>query len=1390
MDYIFLHEYSADEKRHYCDVLDQCINRLPYTLASPIGNVCLEVGRENYGKAMNYMLDFFEISTQYLFCVLYAKLSGMYVKQGSARAVELHKFINRIDSKRPLAFGDWVNDLFCPIVGLAAKEFPDDALCKSLQANVVNRKKNILLGDKRNPSVVNIRNRYKGHTTTLSEALYHDVVFTLEERMLVMASALLPLTEWHFVSRSGDKCLLLNGMKPVEVPLQEIGAIMQPGHYYVSSKALADAGEEDLLDLFPLVHCSEKGYIYVFQSLKGEYITFVSSNVNALNVEDDCYNEHLDAYFQKILPTFDVAKDLNWDAYKDLMKRESNRFLAQAYSEKKYNAELFVDQKRLSQYLQQFVESDKTLFPLLGEAGQGKTNQLCYWTESRIRAGKAVLTLPCANFVGMTLEEKLKEVFGTSVRRPIGKLLADIQQKADSAGEEVCIFFDAINECLAYGDGNEDTQSPLRLYDDIKQVLVKGGYSRIKVLFTCRSYTWKNLLQTGSRGQEEMMFTQSNEDDFAVRGFNDEELKEAYHIYGQLYQMQTSFAELKRNVVIRLKDPLVLKMACTNYLNAPMPADTIKFTSLSLFHKMWADVGNSYAGRRQCEILGEIARYMLGKYEHGVQVDSVQVHELKAAYLDEQSELHALARLVYKKDGISVAYGELLNKPERPILRSVEATEGKGRSIQFIYERFLEYMLAITFVGNETVKLAQQQAPIPAKVYIDKLHSGATNVVYIGALRNGLLLDYLRTGSTATIIELASKYSDDYEVMHLLTEVMDTLVRENYEKQLFALIDNLISENLPDGGKVVAQFNKIDDAIANDKAGEDAMQQYIELYEQLSPIIKLRRLALVGTLNGIFLTDYFNEDLYSRSPMSFLWRLMTDPIGDVKNDACMYAYYLSNKKYTQGLLPLKENLCERVVGDMFDVIKGSGLLKMVCDSRVRKHNVVFIETSIRLCVLMIIDALLSGDDNERVKRLLGEVTMLVKHLTCNFMLVRMMMPFIQIALRRQLTFQTDYVNNIIEYQTFWDDATVPATDADGSGRWNRSYFKQILESVFTPYVAGDKERAIAGFAKCRNMILSAYICGDSFSYFMLERLLVIVGSTDIDALWPVVNAFFSDEFRGSKWFDYSQMSMLYILYQLEVNSPSAIDEIQRIYARESMDWTYRCRGFFAAHNSHKANAAKVYKRNVMNWYCVVYCHHSGDNVPHAGDERCVPVFYELLEVAMKDGDKVLLYHLLENISELITDHGYIHTALSLLKYILEYYDCAEKVKDIDSEPLSHGWMCKKPLAEVVGNVLATAKNYFPQQVDSFIKKDLLGLGFPCISKYREEILNYNPSGETLSDLFTHRFGNFLMWALLHEEAVDSFACEAMLAAPDADNCFKWFNQVVRILFKHLFNVKL
>ena len=104
-------------------------------------------------------------------------------------------------------------------------------------------------------------------------------------------------------------------------------------------------------------------------------------------------------------------------------------------------------------------------------------------------------------------------------------------------------------------------------------------------------------------------------------------------------------------------------------------------------------------------------------------------------------------------------------------------------------------------------------------------------------------------------------------------------------------------------------------------------------------------------------------------------------------------------------------------------------------------------------------------------------------------------------------------------------------------------------------------------------------------------------------------------------------------------------------------------------------------------------------------------------------------------------------------------------------------------------MLGTAKNYFPAEIDSFLKKEITDLSFPGIPAYREEILNYNPSGETLSDLFTHKFGKFLTWALLYEKSVDNFAYECMCASTDAPDCFAWFNQVVRTLMRQMFKVK-
>ena len=132
----------------------------------------------------------------------------------------------------------------------------------------------------------------------------------------------------------------------------------------------------------------------------------------------------------------------------------------------------------------------------------------------------------------------------------------------------------------------------------------------------------------------------------------------------------------------------------------------------------------------------------------------------------------------------------------------------------------------------------------------------------------------------------------------------------------------------------------------------------------------------------------------------------------------------------------------------------------------------------------------------------------------------------------------------------------------------------------------------------------------------------------------------------------------------------------------------------------------------------------------------------------------------------------------------------ESVAEFDSISLSRAGCYQFDLVKLIGNLFSTAKNYFPDEINNFIRKEILDLRFPGIESYREEILNYNPSGETLSDLLTHRFGNFLMWSLLNEKSVDDFATEAMISAVGSKDCFGWYEKVIRLLVRHMFGVKL
>ena len=1369
---LFLQTYTPEETEGHLHTVEQAVERLPFTLAYPVAQARLKMERGEYAGMMNHILDFFEIATQYTSCVLF-KLLEKHSNNPDVSKI-LVGVVNKIDSKRPLSFGDWINDIFTPLCIAAGKHLPELPLVASLVEHVCNRKRNILLGGKHDASIVQIRNEYRGHSTTLSDDIYRGVSFTLEPRLLAFIKALLPLADYDIIAFSQGTSFSMKGADNTKELQRSPGA---DGHYCLEK-------DGKIIDLYPLVFLSPEKYVYVFQSLKDENISYISSNINAVTLISDDRNEDFDHALQAIVPSFDISRDLNWEECSTLFRLESQRFMRRVYGEKKYNAELFVERTGLTEALNEFLASEATLFPMLGEAGQGKTSQLCYWTESMLDSGKAVLIFGCSDFASATLEAQLKRVLDFSPRKNIAKILDSVHDKAVRAGVKIPILFDAINECIHYAGCENTDEAPLVLFNDIRRLLIKPEYTHFKVLFTCRTFTWKTLLQRHVQATDPLVFNASGDEKYNVRGFSSDETRSAYRIYGRLYQMTTRFEEIDPRTLIRIKDPLVMKFTCTNYLCRALPESTDEYTSIALFRKMMSDIGNSYAGNLQLEVVRGVARYFLEGYLSGNPIDSVSSEVLREAYSEPKHPLHHLATLIYKKDGITIAYAELLNKAERPILREGRRAGEDVANIQFVYERFLEYAMAEVLRTTTEGKID----------YVALLHSATVNVVFLGCLRNALLMEVLNGSGLDTLVSLAIENRDDYKVMQLVTDTIDSMVRENYENEIFSLLDKMVVYNVENGEALTERFNAVTARIESNNADEAIIEEHKRLSRSLSPVMHLRQLASVSLINGILLTDYFAGKLYSHDAMEMLWRIMSDNIIEVRNDACMYCYYLSNKKYTLDNTPLAENLSVMIVREMYAVIKSHNIVVNAVVRRLRNRLVFFLETATRLCVLLLIDALVTYHDREQAALLLDEINGVMRYFTFNFNIVRLVMPLLQIIMRKQITFQSDYVNNAVEYQQFWDSSVIPVTS--GAEDWSRDkmptlisflhHFRRFASQPDSPECRSEEER----FARFVPVMLSAYHTGDSFTYFGCERILVVMGSSKWDNVAPLVRKIFTPEYRQSKWWDYTQMSVLYSLYQIAVYLPDDCKELLDFYTAESRDWTKRCRGLFKARNSHRANPTGLYKRNVLNWYCVVYCAHKGDGVAHEGDAHAAPLMYELIDEAVATRDKELLYHIVENVSELITDFGYIHTALDIVKYLMAKFSTVESVAEFDSISLSRAGCYQFDLVKLIGNLFSTAKNYFPDEINNFIRKEILDLRFPGIESYREEILNYNPSGETLSDLLTHRFGNFLMWSLLNEKSVDDFATEAMISAVGSKDCFGWYEKVIRLLVRHMFGVKL
>jgi hypothetical protein len=1401
----FLFPYPGDELDMIEDLADEVYDNFPYSIAYTLDEYEQYLEQENYFRAFRRYIDFFEISIQYSTSLLLSILKHRQIPFDET----LEQVSTRIISK-PLAIGDWINDIFIVLLKHAYTIIPDEEIVASLHETLFERKGNILQGwsgksDEEFKGVGFFRNEYLGHDSSLDDSIFKELLEKIEPRIFRMLEAMRPLGNYSTLTldkvvdesegENNYTILPLRGVdssRPLRVSSDT--AIKQDTYYLIQReiKRRDHFKDKELIEISPFVvylpiniDNEEEKTPFLFQSVHQRNLKrmiYIAPNKLAKRRETEVFKDLFLDFLKNVLRKSVVGEDYKveiatgktWEEYIELISEQTSRFLFSMKAEK-YDPALYVDRKEIMDAWDAFLgETSKRSFVLLGGAGAGKTNLICRLSEIYLEQQCPVITFNCKLFTNLSLEDKLSKMFRDG-KSSAGPNLQRINEFATKQNKLVYVFFDALNECVTYNN-DRNSNGPLKLLLDIDNLLVRKELDRFRILISCRTYTWEEAMRSEEQGLNLPLYFTLNDfykhgqtGNLSLKGFSPDELMQAYPKYAAKYDLKTPVDVLQEpgytSMRVRLEDPLVLKVASNIYQGNYLPKTAKDLDSISLFSARIDMLGGSGESAREVFILEQFTRF-LRKFKW----DCIRLNKLYMAYEDPHDPLHELAQKLFADEtfGWDKTVKGLF---EQGVLRVEKA--GLHQELRFVYERFHEYMYARIFIEDETAQLAAG-LPVPATRYEQELADMKGYAVINGALRHALSIDYHRTnGDPSVLIQLA--ISNAYGAPALVMETLSGLIAEKYD-EVCRIIKQLLQyrkeELLPSVTELEEKEHLIEEGAKGKKqlsASElDALNARCkDLTEELLPVITVRKVAM-HTIYEIFRSPVYSRNLFEgiNSPFSLLWDAMSDPMAKVRDNVSLYIYYISRFDREIGI---------KILDHLSTRIMDTSLWSMTKSSKRQELKQSFMEPAGRLSLLMITEGLVQRSDYELSSNIIKTWGDILRKFTLGHTIIKIVLPFLKFFLRRQAVVQTEYVNNGIEYQNFWQK--IPASGPENT--WNIEAFGRLV-----PFL----DHAQQGFEKHHDVVFEGIRSGDAFSFFLIERVMITQGWKDWDNIAPVLRRVIGLT-AGEQYLDYIQMSMLYVLFHVIEKSDTFNDEAFDMFANLNQQWSARCKGLFMAHNNAKANKGNPYKQYPLNWYGAAYCKHFGDGGTRPGDEQSLPVFRHLISKAFNEKDKELLYYCVENMAVLVTDFSRPESALQLFEYLMGFFKYESDIAAFDSQTCNRAGY-NLNLREFLCKMIGTIKSYYPRETEHFIYHKLVNSDFPGIDRFREELINYNQSHENIGDLLTHKFGNFIIWGLLHDKNIMAFFRDGFAIAPEQTDYFGWFDGIVRISFRRLFDMKL
>lgn len=232
----------------------------------------------------------------------------------------------------------------------------------------------------------------------------------------------------------------------------------------------------------------------------------------------------------------------------------------------KFVKELYVQREDLQIAFEKFINSDESIFGLVGAAGVGKTNAICSLALQKLEEtfvffyNAAIITSPLD-----CISQDLNITFSSRTETDV--VLKKLDELGSFTNKNVLIFIDAIDECT----------NPNITHELSEMALMVKNSDKVKIIISCKSNIWNTILKIKNKPthlHEELSKShtviKSLEDNpgYLLTDFTKEELNSILPLYQKVFDFK---GIISNSLLEELKNGFFLKIFCEVYSGKPIP---------------------------------------------------------------------------------------------------------------------------------------------------------------------------------------------------------------------------------------------------------------------------------------------------------------------------------------------------------------------------------------------------------------------------------------------------------------------------------------------------------------------------------------------------------------------------------------------------------------------------------------------------------------------------------------------------------------------------------------------------------------------------------------------------------------------------------------------------